>query len=135
MLRATEPPLVRCSERGAVVSGCTATQQELAALGWRSQAIDLRGHGASRGADLSLTSMRDYADDLANAARLCSTRPIVIGWSMDGLVAMSVACTGLANACVGLEPSFPVLYEDRDSPLRTGVFGPEEYGIVNRDAA
>jgi len=111
-------------------------QQELATLGWRSHAINLRGHGTSGGgADLSVTTMRDYADDVANAARKFSTRPIVIGWSMGGLVAMLVAESGLASACVGLAPSAPALHEDENAPLRSGIFGPEEYGIISRDPA
>ncbi len=110
-------------------------QQELTTLGWRSHAIDLRGHGTSGGADLSVTTMHDYADDVASTARKFSTRPIVIGWSMGGLVAMLVADAGLASACVGLAPSTPVLHKDENAPLRAGVFGPKEYGIVSRDPA
>jgi len=73
-------------------------QQELGALGWRSHAIDLRGHGAGASADLSSTSMRDYADDVAGWAEQLSPKPIVIGWSMGGLVAMMVAAAGFATA-------------------------------------
>src|SRR5437870_4040937 len=71
-------------------------QQELGALGWRSHAIDLRGHGAGASADLSNTGMRDYADDCAGWAEQLSRKPIVIGWSMGGLVAMMVAAPGFA---------------------------------------
>ncbi len=52
-----------------------------------SQAIDLRGHGNGREADLSVTGMRDYADDVASAVEQLSTKPIVTGWSMGRLVA------------------------------------------------
>lgn len=110
-------------------------QQELAQLGWRSHAIDLRGHGAGPPADLSVTRMRDYADDVADLAGRFAQKPIVIGWSMGGLVAVIVAARGLATACVGLGPSLPAQREDDTVPLREGVFGPEEYGIISRDPA
>jgi non-heme chloroperoxidase len=110
-------------------------QQELAAVGWRSHAIDLRGHGGGAPAELSVTSMRDYADDVAAWANRLSPRPIVIGWSMGGLVAMMVAADGLASACVGLAPSAPAPTEDETVPLRSGVFGSEEYGIATSDPA
>jgi len=108
-------------------------QQELGRLGWRSHAIDLRGHGAGTPADLSVTSMRDYADDVAGLAARYSPKPIVIGWSMGGLVVMLVAARGVAAACVGLAPSTPALHHDDTVALRRGVFGPEEYGIVGHD--
>jgi pimeloyl-ACP methyl ester carboxylesterase len=110
-------------------------QQELAALGWSSRAIDLRGHGAGAAADLSVTSMREYADDVATWAEQLSPKPIVIGWTMGGLVAMMVAAAGLASACVALAPSFPAHQDDKNLPVRRGVFGPEEYGITSLDAA
>jgi pimeloyl-ACP methyl ester carboxylesterase len=110
-------------------------QQELGALGWRSHAIDLRGHGAGASADLSSTSMRDYADDVAGWAEQRSPKPIVIGWSMGGLVAMMAAAAGFATACVALAPSAPARHEDEHGPLRPGVFGPMEYGIVSLDPA
>jgi pimeloyl-ACP methyl ester carboxylesterase len=108
-------------------------QQELAHFGWSSHAIDLPGHGAGRSVDLANTGMHAYADDVADLATRYSPKPIVIGWSMGGLVAMMVAARGLASACVGLAPSAPMLRQDDTVVLRHGVFGPEEYGIVTRD--
>jgi pimeloyl-ACP methyl ester carboxylesterase len=110
-------------------------QQELGALSWRSHAIDLRGHGAGASADLSSTSMRDYADDVAGWAEQLSPKPIVIGWSMGGLVAMMVAAAGFASACVALAPSAPARQVDEHMPLRHGAFGSEEYGITSLDVA
>ena len=110
-------------------------QRELEALGWQVLAIDLRGHGAGQPADLAVTRMRDYADDVAAAAEQCPSKPILIGWSMGGLVAMLVAAWGLAAACVGLAPSAPALREDQAMPLREGVFGSAEYGITSPDPA
>lgn len=55
-------------------------QQRLAVLGWRSHAIDLRGHGLGRPADLSVTSMRDYAHDVACVGRQLCVR-LVPSWT------------------------------------------------------
>jgi pimeloyl-ACP methyl ester carboxylesterase len=79
--------------------------------------------------------MRDYADEVASLVQRCSAKPILIGWSMGGLVATLVAARGLASACVGLAPSAPALRQDDTVILRRGVFGPEEYGTVSRDPA
>ena len=108
-------------------------QQRLVNLGWRSHAIDLRGHGAGPPANLSITSMNDYADDVAELAGRYSPEPIVVGWSMGGLVALMVAARGLASACVGLAPSAPARLLDETVPLRNGVFDSQEYGIVSPD--
>jgi hypothetical protein len=42
-------------------------QGGLEALGWRTLAVDLRGHGAALSADLSRVRMQDYVDDVAAA--------------------------------------------------------------------
>jgi hypothetical protein len=52
---------------------------------------------------------------------------------MGGLVALIVAATGVAGACVGLAPSTPVRQLKTSVALRTGEFGGEEYGITSRD--
>ena len=109
-------------------------QRELAGLGRTSYAVDLRGHGVSPG-DLAATSMRDYAADVAAALGDAGKGPVVVGWSMGGLVAMMAAAAGHASACVCLAPSMPALATDTSLPLRHGVFGPEEYGITSRDPA
>lgn len=111
----------------------TFWQDRLAEHGFPSYAIDLRGHGASAPLDLSDTTMEDYADDVRALARQLRAAPVVIGWSMGGLVAMMVARTGAAAACVGLAPSAPARVTRTDAVLRPGTFGPEAYGIRTRD--
>jgi pimeloyl-ACP methyl ester carboxylesterase len=105
----------------------------LAALGWPTYALDLRGHGSSTSMDLSHTSMTDYADDVRALSRSLVPSPILIGWSMGGLVALMVAERGEASACVCLAPSAPARSVDELCPLRSGEFGPEEYGISSDD--
>ena len=69
-------------------------QQELAARGWPSYAVDLRGHRNSEPVDLSSTRMQDYAVDVQAIAAQIRQPPVIVGWSMGGLVAMMAAATG-----------------------------------------
>ena len=108
-------------------------QRSLAARGWASHAIDLRGHGRSEQIDLSGTRMGDYADDVRSLVVQLPRPPVMMGWSMGGLVAMMVASTGDAAAYVGLDPSPPAQRVDTSISLRTGEFGPEEYGVTGDD--
>ena len=83
----------------------TLWQQELAAVGSPSWAPDLRGHGDSPCSDLSEVSMADYEADVQSIIRQIGRPPVLVGWSMGGLVAMMVAASGVASACVTLAPS------------------------------
>jgi pimeloyl-ACP methyl ester carboxylesterase len=85
---ADRPPVILV--HGAANSGHVWTfwQDELACHGWSSHAIDLRGHGTSAAADLAITRMADYADDVIAYARTLRQAPVLVGWSMGGLVAL-----------------------------------------------
>ena len=126
------PPVILV--HGAANSACVWTlwQQELAARGWASHAIDLRGHGRSDTIDLSQTSMNDYAADIRSLADQLVQPPVLMGWSMGGLVAIMVAAEGNSSACVALAPSMPARRVDTTVELRTGEFGADEYGIVSK---
>ena len=111
----------------------TFWEQELIANGWSTHAINLRGHGAVAGVDLSQTSMDDYAGDVIALAGQLKDPPVLIGWSMGGLVAMMAAAEGKAAACITLAPSMPARRTDPSVELRYGEFTAEEYGITSRD--
>lgn len=130
---ATNPPIVLIHGGANSALVWTYWQRELAAVGWSSYAVDLRGHGRSDLTDLSRTSMADYASDVQTVAAQFSQKPVVAGWSMGGLIAMMVAAAGDAAACVALVPSLPARYAADAVALRAGEFGPEEYGITSRD--
>jgi pimeloyl-ACP methyl ester carboxylesterase len=127
------PPIILVHGAANAAAVWRFWQWELAAHGWASYAVDLRGHGGSAAIDLSRTSMRDYADDVQAVAQQLKRAPIVMGWSMGGLVALMVAAAGLATACVVLAPSMPARRRDPAVALRAGEFGAEEYGITSRD--
>jgi pimeloyl-ACP methyl ester carboxylesterase len=95
--------------------------------------MDLRGHGRNPPIDLSRASMHDYATDVSMLALQFNRPPVVMGWSMGGLVALMMAATGVAAACVALAPSMPTRRRDPSIEIRTGEFGPEEYGITSLD--
>jgi pimeloyl-ACP methyl ester carboxylesterase len=127
-------PAVVLVHGAANASGVWARWQDaLAAAGWSSYALDLRGHGASPAVDLGSVGMADYADDVRALAGELARPPVLLGWSMGGLVALMVAAGGAGAACVGLAPSPPARQVDPAVPVRAGVFGPEEYGIASRD--
>ena len=125
------PPLVLVHGAANSARGWTVWQQELAAHGWTSHAIELRGHGQSPPFDLSRTTMDDYASDVRELASRLSEPPVIMGWSMGGLIGMMVASQGLGVACIALAPSMPARQLDTSVNLRTGEFGPEEYGIAD----
>jgi pimeloyl-ACP methyl ester carboxylesterase len=127
------PPIILVHGAANSASVWTFWQRELTAGGWPSYAIDLRGHGRSDPTDLAHTSMHDYAADVRALAAQFARPPVVIGWSMGGLVALMAAASGIAAACVGLAPSTPARQPNASIVVRTGEFGAEEYGITSRD--
>ena len=111
----------------------TFWQQQLADQGWPSYAMDLRGHGRNPSTDISQTTMEDYADDVCRVLEELRRPAVVAGWSMGGLVALMAAARGSWSACIAFGPSAPAREVDPTVPLRTGEFGPEEYGITSLD--
>ena len=128
------PPLILVHGAANSAHVWTFWQDELARRGWSSHALDLRGHGQSGAIDLGATRMVDYTDDVVALAREVKRLPVLVGWSMGGLVAMMAATEYEAHACIGLAPSSPAQVRDTSVALRQGVFGAEEYGILDRDA-
>ena len=106
-------------------------QHELVMRGWPTYAVNLRGLGSSSHISLSHTSMQDYANDVRRLINQLRVPPVLIGWSMGGLVALIVAASDYVSACVCLAPSLPAQQSDVSVMLRTGEFGPEEYGITS----
>lgn len=129
----SQPPIVLVHGAANSAKVWRFWQLELASRGWASHAIDIRGHGKSSQVDLSQTSMNDYAADVLTAINYLQHAPVVMGWSMGGLIAMMVAAASDAKACIALAPSMPARARDGSAPLRHGEFGPEEYGIVGDD--
>ena len=84
------------------------------ARGWRTIAPALRHHDAPPDAapdGLGTTSLLDYADDLetviAGLPLDAAEKPVLVGHSMGGLLALMLAARGLACAAVLLTPAPP----------------------------
>ncbi len=79
----------------------------LAARGRTASAISFRGHPPHAPlTEIGRVSLSDYCDDAAVAARSLD-RPILLGHSMGGLVALMLASRGLARAAVLVSPAPP----------------------------
>ena len=80
----------------------------LEARGWQTIAPVLRHHDApplAPPAGLGTTSLGDYVADLANTIEGLAEKPVVIGHSMGGLLALLLCARGLARAGVLLTPA------------------------------
>lgn len=78
--------------------------------GWQTATPALRHHDAapsSPPAALGTTSLLDYAADLAELLANLAEKPVVIGHSMGGLLALMLCARGLARAGVLLTPAPP----------------------------
>ena len=82
----------------------------LEARGWQCSAPALRHHDAppqTPPAGLGTTSLSDYVDDLAVHIASLDDKPVLIGHSMGGLIALLLCARGLARAGVLLTPAAP----------------------------
>ena len=127
------PPIVLVHGAASSAPVWTFWVRKLVHRGWPTYAVNLRAHGPAESIDLSSVGMEDYAADVATLARQLRRRPVLVGWSLGGLVGMMVAASGLTRACVGLAPSMPARTADPSVVPRAGEFGAEEYGITSRD--
>ena len=127
------PPIILIHGSANSATVWTIWQQELATQGWSTFALDLRGHGSSPPVDLVDVHMADYAEDVQRLAQQLTMAPVLLGWSMGGLVALMVAASGGIAACVTLAPSIPARHEDPAVPLRSGIMMADVYGITSTD--
>lgn len=78
--------------------------------GWQTIAPSLRHHDAPPQAPppaLGTTSLHDYVADLETTLKDLPEKPVVIGHSMGGLIALLLCAKGLARAGVLLTPAPP----------------------------
>lgn len=127
------PPCILIHGAANSESVWTYWLETLSAKGSAAFAVSLRGHGRSVPYDLSRTSMNDYVNDVCALASQLNQPPVLIGWSMGGLVALMTATKIPTAACIGLAPSTPASEIDFSIELRTGEFTSEEYGITSNN--
>jgi len=105
--RSRKPPLLLV--HGALAGSWLWTEMAafLAERGWEAHAMNLRGHFTSAPAELDATSMADYADDVATAARHLGRPAVLVGWGIGALAALMYAERNPVLGLVLLAPSPP----------------------------
>ncbi|MDQ7094582.1 alpha/beta hydrolase family protein [Desulfosporosinus sp. PR] len=61
--------------------------------GWKCYAMNMRSHYKSRVMDMTKITYRDYLDDIKEITDECGESPIVIGFSMGGILCQKLAET------------------------------------------
>ena len=83
------------------------------------------------GIEVSRATMEDYVDQVVIAAGGIHDRPVLVGWSMGGLVAMMAAARLRASKLVLIEPSptAEIVGEHPEVEIpESGTYGAEVYG-------
>ncbi|HVQ76523.1 MAG TPA: alpha/beta hydrolase, partial [Candidatus Binatia bacterium] len=108
-------------------------RERLEAHGFAVRAPDLRGHGRAPCDDLGRVTMSDYVADVAAAVAGLRRPPVLVGWSMGGLLALMYGAVAPTLGVLALGPSTPASLLDAPAsrPPAPGVFGPEAYGITD----
>lgn len=103
----TSPPVVLLHGGGQTRQSWQATAQRLALRGWRAIAVDLRGHGASEWAADGRYGLANFADDILNLSAVLHRRPVLVGFSLGGLAALTAVarCPGVASGLVLMDVS------------------------------
>jgi pimeloyl-ACP methyl ester carboxylesterase len=109
-------------------------RERLERAGYATRAPDLRGHGRAPCPDLSRVSMGEYVADVATAIEGLASPPILVGWSMGGLVALMYGAVAATRGVLALAPATPgpLLEAPAERRPAPGIFGPEAYGITDR---
>jgi pimeloyl-ACP methyl ester carboxylesterase len=85
-------------------------RDHLESHGWQTRAPALRHHNApplEPPPALGVTSLHDYVADLEAEIRVLPEKPVLIGHSMGGLIALLLCARGLASRAVLLTPAPP----------------------------
>jgi pimeloyl-ACP methyl ester carboxylesterase len=108
-------------------------RERLEAHGFPTRAPDLRGHGAAPCVDLGRVSMADYVADVRTVIETLPGLPVLVGWSMGGLVALMYGAVAPTLGVLALGPSTPgpLLEAPASAPPSPGLYGPEAYGITS----
>jgi len=73
--------------------------------GWKCYVMNMRSHYKSRVMDLTKVSFEDYLDDIKVIINECEEHPIIIGFSMGGILCQKVAETAMLAGLVLIDTS------------------------------
>ena len=97
--------------------------------GWKCYVMNLRSHYKSRAMDLTKVTFEDYLEDIREIIAECGEPPILIGFSMGGILAQKLAETAalaglvLIDSSVCREVNEKVPYKEADK-LTLGIIVP-----------
>lgn len=107
--------------------------------GWDSYAVDLRGHGMS-GGKVAGATMGDYVTDVEEVVEHFKLKkPVVIGHSMGGLIALMYAAKNTVSGAVSIDGSpsaevqgegHVVTYPEEYEPVDVGMPGEMEEAMM-----
>lgn len=73
--------------------------------GWKCYGMNMRSHYKSRVMDMTEISFNDYLDDMKEVIAECGEAPIIIGFSMGGILAQKLAETVMISGLVLIDSS------------------------------
>ncbi|TAM73884.1 MAG: alpha/beta fold hydrolase [Chloroflexota bacterium] len=82
-------------------------QEYLAARGWETHALNLRGHYWSDLVDLEQVTFGEYVGDAAAAAQRVGAEPVLVGHGLGALLCLAVASTERVGGLILLGPVLP----------------------------
>lgn len=108
--------------------------------GYDCYAMNLRSHYKSRVMDLTRVTFEDYLDDIREVMEECGEPPVLIGFSMGGILAQKIAESArlsglvLIDSCVCKEVNKIVPYKDAADTVRGNVVpAPERLEKISID--
>lgn len=91
--------------------------------GWKCYVLNLRGHYKSRTVDFTNITFEDYLEDIREVMSLCGEAPVIIGFSLGGILCQKVAETADLNGLILIDSSisrevneivpYDILFEDK----------------------
>ncbi len=93
------------------------------ALGWQCYAMNLRSNYKSRAMDMTRVSFADYLEDIREVMAECGGPPVLIGFSMGGILCQKLAETAAPAGLVLIDASI-----SREVHARAPYLDPVDFG-------
>lgn len=86
--------------------------------GWKCYVMNLRGHYRSRSVDLTKVTFSDYLEDIKDIVTVCGEPPVILGFSLGGILSQKIAETTeikgliLVDSSISMEVNNIAPYQD-----------------------